>query len=50
MNNPLFLYFKTSYSNGISPVTTKTTLKKAVVKGYITETEYFEITSEEYTG
>jgi hypothetical protein len=49
MNSPLFFYFKTSYANGTSPVTTKETIKNAVVKGYITEAEYQEITGESYT-
>jgi hypothetical protein len=48
MNSPLFFYFKTAYANGTSPVTTKDTLKNAVVKGYITSGEYQEITGEEY--
>lgn len=48
MNSPLFFYFKVSYANGTSPVTTKETLKNAVVKEYITELEYQEITGEEY--
>ena len=48
MNSPLFLYFKTSYANGTSPVTTKETLKNAVNKGYLAQQEYKEITGEEY--
>jgi hypothetical protein len=48
MNSPLFFYFKTAYANGTSPVTTKDTLKNAVVKGYITEDEYLQITGEAY--
>lgn len=49
MNSPLYFYFKTSYANGTSPVTTKETLKNAVTKGYITEIEYQEITGEPFT-
>lgn len=48
MNSRLYMYFKISYANGTSPVTTKDTLKNAVVKGYITGSEYKEITGEDY--
>lgn len=48
MNSPLFFYFKVSYANGTSPVTTKETLKNAVGKIYITEAEFKEITGEDY--
>lgn len=48
MNSPLFFYFKTAYADGNSTVTTKETLKNAVVKRYITEAEYKEITGEDY--
>lgn len=48
MYSPLFFYFKTSYADGNSPVTTKETLRNAVTKGYITEAEYQEITNEPY--
>lgn len=44
-----FIYFKVSYMDGKSPVTTKQTLKNAVGKNYITEEEYKEITGEVYT-
>ncbi|MDC3412514.1 XkdX family protein [Terrihalobacillus insolitus] len=46
--SPLFNYFKSAYSDGNSKVTTKSTLKNAVTKGYITESEYQQITGEEY--
>lgn len=49
MRNPFFFYFKISYANGTSPVTTKQTLKNAVVKEYISTDEYKEIVGEEYT-
>lgn len=48
MKSSLFFYFKTSYDNGKSTITTKETLKNAIIKGYITDNEYYEITKEYY--
>jgi len=45
----LYNYFESSYDDGESKVTTKETLKNAVGKGYLTETEYETITGEAYT-
>lgn len=48
MNSPLFFYFKTSYADGASSITTKETIKNAVVKEYLTTDEFKTITGEEY--
>lgn len=48
MRSALYFYFKTSYNEGKSNITTKETLKNAVVKRYITEEEYKEITGIDY--